>query len=62
MTACATIYLTVAVLARTLLKTRPSAARAATRASGAMMITIGVFLLVERLVSLPAPRLLRTRP
>jgi threonine/homoserine/homoserine lactone efflux protein len=49
MTACAVVYLAVGVLARTVLKTRPSAARAVTRASGAMMIVIGGFLLVERL-------------
>lgn len=50
MTACALVYLTVGVLARTVLKTRPSAARAVTRVSGALMIAIGGFLLVERLV------------
>ncbi|MBA2948519.1 LysE family translocator [Streptomyces himalayensis] len=50
MAACAVVYLGVGVLARTVLKTRPSAARAVTRASGAMMIVIGGFLLVERLV------------
>ncbi|MFF8787249.1 LysE family translocator [Streptomyces sp. NPDC015125] len=49
MTACAVVYLAVAVLARTVLKTRPSATRAVTRGSGAMMIAIGGFLLVERL-------------
>ncbi|MET9382150.1 LysE family translocator [Streptomyces sp. NPDC002928] len=49
MTACAVVYLSVGVLARTVLKTRPSAARAVTRVSGAMMIVIGGFLLVERL-------------
>ncbi|PVE12471.1 LysE family translocator [Streptomyces scopuliridis] len=49
MTSCAIVYLAVGVLARTVLKTRPSAARAVTRASGAMMIAIGGFLLVERL-------------
>ncbi|MPY47510.1 LysE family translocator [Streptomyces acidicola] len=49
MTACALVYLAVGMLARTVLKTRPSAARAVTRASGAMMIVIGGFLLVERL-------------
>ncbi|MGW6358973.1 LysE family translocator [Streptomyces sp. NPDC055092] len=48
-TACAVVYLSVGVLARTVLKTRPSAARAVTRASGAMMIAIGGFLLAERL-------------
>ena len=49
MTACAVVYVAVGVLARTILKTRPSAARAVTRVSGAMMIAIGGFLLVERL-------------
>jgi threonine/homoserine/homoserine lactone efflux protein len=49
MTACALVYLTVGVLARTVLKTRPSAARAVSRASGAMMIVIGGLLLAERL-------------
>ncbi|WP_406109735.1 LysE family translocator [Streptomyces sp. NBC_01003] len=49
MTACAVVYLTVGVLARTVLRTRPSAARTVTRASGAMMIVIGGFLLAERL-------------
>ncbi|MFC9235236.1 LysE family translocator [Streptomyces decoyicus] len=49
MTACALVYLAVGVLARTVLKTRPSAARAVTRASGVMMIAIGAFLLAERL-------------
>ncbi|MFD0167721.1 LysE family translocator [Streptomyces decoyicus] len=49
MTACALVYLAVGVLARTVLKTRPTAARAVTRASGVMMIAIGAFLLVERL-------------
>ncbi|WP_328946170.1 LysE family translocator [Streptomyces sp. NBC_00250] len=50
MTACALVYLAVGVLARTVLSTRPSAARAVTRVSGAMMIAIGGFLLVERLM------------
>jgi threonine/homoserine/homoserine lactone efflux protein len=50
MTACALVYLAVGVLARTVLKTRPSAARVVTRGSGAMMIVIGGFLLAERLV------------
>ncbi|MGW6541966.1 LysE family translocator [Streptomyces massasporeus] len=49
MTACAVVYLTVGVLARTVLRTRPSAARAVTRISGAMMIVIGGFLLLEGL-------------
>ncbi|MFG2642618.1 LysE family translocator [Streptomyces sp. NPDC048370] len=47
--ACTVVYLAVGVLARTVLKTRPSAARIVTRISGAMMIAIGAFLLVERL-------------
>ncbi|BBC38329.1 Lysine exporter protein [Streptomyces graminofaciens] len=49
MAACTAVYLTVGVLARTVLRTRPSAARAVTRVSGAMMIVIGGFPLVERL-------------
>ncbi|MFE3598071.1 LysE family translocator [Streptomyces sp. NPDC059142] len=49
MAACAVVYLGVGLLARTVLKARPSAARAVTWASGAMMIGIGGFLLVERL-------------
>ncbi|MBE4736535.1 LysE family translocator [Streptomyces caniscabiei] len=49
LTACAAVYLTVGVLARTVLSTRPSAARVVTHVSGAMMIAIGAFLLVERL-------------
>ncbi|WP_097983343.1 LysE family translocator [Streptomyces sp. f150] len=49
LTACAVVYLAVGVLARTVLSTRPSAARIVTRISGAMMIAIGALLLVERL-------------
>ncbi|MFI9058285.1 LysE family translocator [Streptomyces anulatus] len=49
LTACAVVYLAVGVLARTVLSSRPSAARAVTRVSGAMMIAIGGFLLVGRL-------------
>ncbi|MFC9679824.1 LysE family translocator [Streptomyces sp. NPDC056948] len=49
MTVCAVVYLAVGVLARTVLSTRPSAARAVTRTSGALMIAIGGFLLLERL-------------
>ncbi len=49
LTACTAVYLAVGVLARTVLKTRTSAARAVTRISGAMMIAIGALLLVERL-------------
>ncbi|NED88721.1 LysE family translocator [Streptomyces sp. SID11233] len=49
LSACAVVYVGVALLARTVLQSRPSAARAVTRISGAMMIAIGAFLLVERL-------------
>ncbi|MFH8291668.1 LysE family translocator [Streptomyces sp. NPDC018059] len=49
LTACAVVYLAVGVLARTVLKTRPSAARAVSRASGAMMMVIGGLLLAESL-------------
>ncbi|MGW8488308.1 LysE family translocator [Streptomyces sp. NPDC055886] len=51
LTACAVVYVGVGVLARTVLSTRPSAARAVTRISGAMMIAIGAFLLAERLAA-----------
>ncbi|GAA2547184.1 LysE family transporter [Streptomyces levis] len=51
MTACAVVYLGVGVLARTVLRTRPTVARAVTRASGVLMIVIGGLLLVERLGS-----------
>ncbi|MEV7792117.1 LysE family translocator [Streptomyces sp. NPDC087512] len=46
---CTVVYLGVGVLARTVLRTRASAARAVSRASGVMMIAIGGFLLWERL-------------
>ncbi|MFI7082964.1 LysE family translocator [Streptomyces anulatus] len=49
LTACAVVYLAVGVLARTVLSSRPSAAPAVTRVSGAMMIAVGAFLLVGRL-------------
>ncbi|MEU2676033.1 LysE family translocator [Streptomyces sp. NPDC007107] len=47
-TACAVVYLAVGLLSRTVLGTRPGAARAVTRISGVMMIAIGGFLLLER--------------
>ncbi|MFF3644668.1 LysE family translocator [Streptomyces sp. NPDC002564] len=50
MTACAVVYLSVGVLARTVLKARPAAARIVSRTSGAMMIAIGGVLLAESLV------------
>ncbi|WP_328362689.1 LysE family translocator [Streptomyces sp. NBC_00445] len=52
MACCAAVYLTVGLLARAVLGTRPSAARAVTRTSGAAMLGIGAFLLVQRLGAL----------
>ncbi|MFI9806440.1 LysE family translocator [Streptomyces sp. NPDC052301] len=52
MACCAAVYLTVGVLARALLAARPTAARAVTRTSGAAMLGIGAFLLVERLATI----------
>ncbi|MGV9244398.1 LysE family translocator [Streptomyces sp. NPDC003710] len=52
MVCCAAVYLTVGVLARAVLAARPAAARAVTRTSGAAMLGIGAFLLVERLATL----------
>ncbi|WP_369193892.1 LysE family translocator [Streptomyces djakartensis] len=49
MTVCAVVYLAVGVLARTVLRARPAAARAVTRVSGVLMIGIGAVLLAERL-------------
>ena len=47
---CAVIYTGVGSGARAVLRTRPTAARTVTRISGAAMMVIGVFLLVERLL------------
>ena len=47
---CAVIYTGVGSGARAVLRTRPTAARTVTRFSGAAMMVIGVFLLVERLL------------
>lgn len=47
---CALIYTGVGSGARAVLRTRPAAARTVTRFSGAAMILIGVFLLVEQLL------------
>ncbi|MEV6050209.1 LysE family translocator [Streptomyces sp. NPDC052107] len=52
MACCAAVYLTVGALSRALLSARPTAARAVTRTSGAAMLGIGAFLLVERLATL----------
>ena len=48
---CAIVYTLVAVGARVILGTRPGAARIVSRVSGTAMSAIGVFLLVERLLS-----------
>ncbi|MER5303270.1 LysE family translocator [Streptomyces lasiicapitis] len=48
---CGAIYLCVGILARTVLRARPAAARAVTRVSGAAMIVIGVVLVVEQLTA-----------
>ncbi len=48
---CAVVYTSVATTARRVLRTRPAAARAVTRCSGAAMITIGALLLAERLIT-----------
>lgn len=50
MASCGAVYLTVGLLARSVLKARPAAGRAVTRVSGAVMILIGGFLLVQRLI------------
>ncbi|MFC9078399.1 LysE family translocator [Streptomyces sp. NPDC057062] len=52
MACCAAVYLTVGTLARAVLRTHPSATRAVTRTSGAAMLGIGAFLLVERLATI----------
>ena len=46
---CAVGYLGVGLLARRLLRARPSAAKTVTRAAGAGMLLVAVLLLVERL-------------
>lgn len=51
MACCAAVYLTVGLLARAVLGTRPTAARAVTRTSGAAMLGIGALLLVQRLAT-----------
>jgi threonine/homoserine/homoserine lactone efflux protein len=47
---CAIVYTGVGAGARVVLRTRPTAARAVNRISGAAMVAIGVFLLVEQLM------------
>ncbi|MFJ6985119.1 MULTISPECIES: LysE family translocator [unclassified Streptomyces] len=51
MACCAAVYGAVGVASRRLLGTRPRAARAVTRTSGAAMLGIGAFLLVQRLAA-----------
>ncbi|MEG3627337.1 LysE family translocator [Streptomyces poriticola] len=51
MACCAAVYLTVGIAARAVLGARPAAARAVTRTSGAAMLGIGAFLLVQRLAT-----------
>jgi threonine/homoserine/homoserine lactone efflux protein len=48
---CAIVYVTVGLAARTVLRARPTVAKAVTRCSGVAMIVIAALLLVERLVS-----------
>ncbi|MFD5009327.1 LysE family translocator [Streptomyces chartreusis] len=52
MACCAAVYLTVGLTARAVLGARPTAARAVARTSGAAMLGIGAFLLVQRLATL----------
>ncbi len=53
-TSCAVIYTVVGTGARTVLRTRPAAARAVTRFSGAAMVVIGVVLSAEQIGALLA--------
>jgi threonine/homoserine/homoserine lactone efflux protein len=46
---CAAFYLALGSVARTILHSRPAAARAVSRLSGAGMITIGALLIIDRL-------------
>jgi threonine/homoserine/homoserine lactone efflux protein len=48
---CAVVYTSVGTTARRVLRTRPAAAKAVTRCSGAAMIAIGALLLAERLLT-----------
>ncbi|MGC3002792.1 LysE family translocator [Streptomyces sp. G35A] len=52
MACCAVVYLSVGLAARAVLGARPTAARAVVRTSGAAMLGIGAFLLVQRLATL----------
>jgi threonine/homoserine/homoserine lactone efflux protein len=50
MASCAVFYLCLGSLARRIVRSRPGAARAITRFSGAAMVAIGALLLAERLI------------
>ena len=50
----ALVYTCVALLSRTLLQSRPGAARVVTLASGIIMVALGVMLLAEQLIPLAA--------
>ncbi|MFJ4472903.1 LysE family translocator [Streptomyces sp. NPDC089424] len=52
MACCAVVYLAVGLTSRAVLGARPAAARAVARTSGAAMLGIGAFLLVQRLATL----------
>ncbi|GAA3302250.1 LysE family translocator [Streptomyces cinereospinus] len=52
MACCAVVYLGVGLAARAVLGARPAAARAVARTSGAAMLGIGAFLLMQRLATL----------
>jgi threonine/homoserine/homoserine lactone efflux protein len=51
MTTCAAFYLCLGILTRTVLDTRPTAARTLTRLSGAAMTAIGAWLLLDHLLA-----------
>jgi threonine/homoserine/homoserine lactone efflux protein len=51
MLSCAVFYLCLGSFARKILHTRPAAARAVSRFSGAAMFVIGALLLAERLIA-----------
>jgi threonine/homoserine/homoserine lactone efflux protein len=51
MLTCGTFYLCLGSFARKVLLSRPAAARAVSRFSGAAMVVIGAFLLAERLIT-----------
>jgi threonine/homoserine/homoserine lactone efflux protein len=48
---CAVFYLSLGLLARTMLHARPTVARTLSRISGASMVAIGITLVIERLIT-----------